>query len=88
MQISFNSNLDPVSKAGAPQHKAREAAVPGERAAFDRSEALDRSLGQAPAVRADRVEQAKVLAANVLYPPRETLRGIANLLAMNMGDDN
>ncbi|HEY1171413.1 MAG TPA: hypothetical protein VGH19_08605 [Verrucomicrobiae bacterium] len=45
-------------------------------------------MAQTPDVRADVIARAKKLVADPAYPPTETIRKIANLLAVNLENGN
>lgn len=56
-------------------------------AAFSRTEALHRALAEMPAVRPEAVARARQLLGQPQYPPLETIRGIARLLALPLGSE-
>ena len=84
MEIEFNPARTPATGAGLPV--GRRGAAPAVRAEqpFERAAALEQALKDIPLVRADKVEHARNLVADVKYPPQETLDRIANLLALHM----
>jgi hypothetical protein len=84
MEITPNSNIEPAARAAASQVKARAPQPSGDTAAFDRAEALSRTLQTTPLVRPDVVEIAREYIGDVKYPPEETIRRIAVLLATQL----
>ncbi|MBI5800014.1 MAG: hypothetical protein HZA92_04715 [Verrucomicrobia bacterium] len=86
MQVSPNNNTGPVIRA----YWKASPPVPGghgaDTAQFDRATALNRSLADTPGVRPGEVERARELIGNVSYPPAETIKRIASLLAVNIKD--
>jgi hypothetical protein len=52
------------------------------------AELLKRALKQVPEVRAERVEEAKILVANPSYPQESVLSGVAELLSRKLEWDN
>ena len=56
--------------------------------AFTTTESLNRSLEQTPAVRADKVAEAKALILDVSYPPAVIIRQISALLATKLDPQN
>ena len=51
------------------------------------SESLDRALESEPSTRAEAVEKARKLVGDVAYPPPETVKRLANLLAISVNND-
>ena len=88
MQINFNANIDPVPRAGAKPAKSSESSPAPEAAAFDGARALDRSLSETPDVRADKVAAGRKLVEDTHYPPQETIKRIARLLAISIGNES
>ena len=85
MEIKMNAqvvSLPPVAMSGSKLRSASGAV--SDEMAFDQSQALDQRLQEQPAVRAEVVAKAKELVSDVHYPPQETIRKIASLLAMNL----
>jgi hypothetical protein len=56
-------------------------------AQFDKTDGLDRSLKNTPDSRPEAVARAQQLIGDVTYPPRETIRRLAVLLAMHLDND-
>lgn len=84
MEIEFNPARTPATGAGQPM--GRRDAAPAVRAEqpFERAAALEKTLKEIPLVRAEKVQHARSLVADVKYPPEETLDRLANLLALHM----
>jgi hypothetical protein len=61
-------------------------ATPANPTTFADSEAVNRTLQQAPDVRADKVAQATLSANDDQYPPLSTIRAIAHLLVGYLDD--
>jgi hypothetical protein len=76
---------DIVNTTGIPGPAAGTALGFGQdRMALNRADALNRALEQTPAVRADKVAQAKDLMQDGTYPPLELIRRISALLAIHI----
>ena len=86
MEINFNLNAGAVGRT-PPNTPVRAAASATESASFSGADALDGALQRAPDVRADVVAQARQYIGDVNYPPRETIRKIAHLLAIRLPAD-
>lgn len=84
MEIKLNTNIESVGKLAGSYAKKIEAKVADEGPAFSKSEALETALRQTPDLRADVVAKSKELVADKTYPPVETIKKIAVLLAQNM----
>ncbi len=87
MQISPNSNSGPVNRT---YWKAFPSAPGGhgvDTAQFDGAAALNRALADTPELRPEAVERARELIGDVTYPPPETIKRIASLLALNVQDE-
>ena len=80
MEIDFNTNR--VSKAEPSQPVARqEATTQADGASFPGSSSLENALKNLPAVRPEKVAQARALISDSQYPPDDVLDRIAVLLA-------
>ncbi|HMJ88965.1 MAG TPA: hypothetical protein VK530_04080 [Candidatus Acidoferrum sp.] len=86
MQINATNYLKPVHatdrRAAAPATAAQDAAI------FTDIAALSARLSATPDVRPEAVALARSLIAQSSYPPEATIRGIANLLALNIRSEN
>jgi hypothetical protein len=87
MDVKLNTNIDIVRYGQTNPAKTRPAPLATDTAQFDGSEKLDRALQAAPDVRPEAVERAQRLIGDVEYPPRETIRRIAVLLAMHLDNE-
>ncbi|HYG21643.1 MAG TPA: hypothetical protein VEH04_02590 [Verrucomicrobiae bacterium] len=67
----------PASKAGGVRQAPEDAAVL-------QSDSLQAQLKAAPDVRPEVVEKAKMLVADLQYPPEQVLRSLAHLLALKL----
>jgi hypothetical protein len=85
MEINLDVNARKVLPNAAPPPASR---MPGRsepaNTEFRAAAALERALERRPDVRPDRVEEARNLVGQPTYPPRETIRKIASLLAMQL----
>ena len=85
MEIKLYTTVDSVArvsnntstKASRPIDSDSDVSV------FETSRALEARLKDLPDVRVDKVEDGKRLIGDPTYPPRETIRRIAALLALN-----
>lgn len=87
MEINLNSNVGPVPKPTGPRPTARPANAEFVAAEFSQTAALESALRVTPEVRPEVVARAKRLIADVQYPPAETIRQLASLLAMHVRKD-
>ena len=85
MEINLDVNARKVLSNAAPPPAPR---TPGHsepaNTEFRAAAALERALERRPDVRTERVEEAKNLVGQPSYPPQETIRKIASLLAMQL----
>ena len=83
MQVNPSGNSNAVHRVAAKQAQPvpRE---PTDSASLGRFDALEAKLRNLPDVRETEVSRAKALAEKPPYPPAETVRRIANLLATNI----
>jgi hypothetical protein len=84
MQIHTNLASGGLNKVVGAEVKARSANLEKSELSFAESDSLDRSLSKVPDVRTEEVARARSLVADPSYPPRETIRRLSNLLAMEM----
>lgn len=83
MEIKLNSNVDSVARLANSQSKvSRPVAPQSATSEFENSQALESRLKELPDVRSEKLEQGKRLAGDPEYPPRETIRRLATLLAI------
>lgn len=84
MEIKPNAQVEPPPPLVVGQSRPRPVSEPVDEMTFNQSQALDQRLQDEPEVRADKVAHAKELVSGINYPPQETIKKIANLLAMNL----
>lgn len=84
MQVSPNNNSGPVSRTYWKSFPPAPGGHGADTAQFDRAAALNRALADTPDVRPSEVERARDLIGDVSYPPPETIKRIASLLALNL----
>lgn len=87
MEIEFNAGR--ITDAGVNQSTSsarRQAIPPAEDTtmSFERTQALEQALKEAPQVRPDAVVRASALVADADYPSEELLNQMAGLLAKNI----
>jgi hypothetical protein len=84
MEIKLHTTVDSVARvSNNTQTKAsRPIDSDSDVSVFETSRALEARLKDLPDVRADKVDNAKRLIGDPQYPPRETIRRIAALLAL------
>lgn len=85
MEIEFNPGR--YGEPGVSQNITRKvAAAPAaaDKPSFERARSVGRALAEAPEVRPEKVEEARVYAADVKYPPDEVLDRLSHLLALKL----
>ncbi len=86
MEIKLHTNVDSVARVSNNNTQAK-ASRPidsdSDVSVFESSRALEARLKDLPDVRADKVDEGKRLIGDPEYPPRETIRRIAALLALD-----
>ena len=85
--------VNPNSEASAASATPGRTTAPAPRLGQDKlaltaTESLNRSLEQAPAVRADKVAEARALIQDGSYPPAVIIRKISALLAIKIDSQN
>jgi hypothetical protein len=85
MEIKLYTNVDSVARVSnnTPAKASRPIDSDSDVSVFETSRALEARLKDLPDVRADKVGDGKRLVGDPEYPPRETIRRIAALLALN-----
>ena len=88
MEIKLHTTVDSVARVSTntPAKASRPIDSDSDVSVFETSRALEARLKDLPDVRADKVEDGKRLIGDPAYPPRETIRRIAALLALNETD--
>ena len=85
MEIKINRNVDSVARVVTPGAKAsRPIDADAALSVFENSRALEARLDQLPDVRPDVLETGRRLVGDPAYPPRETIKRIATLLAIEV----
>ena len=85
MHIDATNHLSPLPE---PRRSGGAARVPArDEASFTTADAIHRVLRDAADVRPEEVARARALVDDRYYPPDETIRRIANLMAMHIDDD-
>jgi hypothetical protein len=87
MEVKFNSHVEPVGRSPLGPHKRSEVPLPADSAIFNRSLALNEALEKTQVARPEFVRRGQELIGDVEYPPRQTIRQIATLLAMRLSRD-
>ena len=82
MRVNPNSELGPVTRTASPTGTG-DPRLGADRLSLTTAAGLNRALEQTPAVRAEKVAQARSLIEDAPYPPPELIRKIAALLAMH-----
>ena len=89
MEVNFHlRNMDRIRSPHTVKPDQRAAEVARDEVAFENSRALATALLNTPESRDDVVQRAAGLISDVNYPPRETIRMISNLMAMQMSADD
>ena len=88
MEIKLSHNLGAVTRLANGPARPRETKAPAENVAFNRAEALNKALDASPGARPEVVARARALVEDSNYPPPETIKRIANLLALHLDADS
>lgn len=87
MEVNPNISAATALRLGAkPAVTPRSNARVQDSASFGDAAAVDGAFQQTPDVRPEAVTRARALGSDVKYPPLETIRAIANLLAMKIDE--
>ncbi len=91
MELNLNPNASSLSHAQAarksgPASQGVPAGGTTPETTFGQTDELDQTLRAQPNTRQEAVSRAKGLIADASYPPPETIKRIANLLAMHFKD--
>lgn len=87
MQIDPRSTTGALSRVDTNHPTAEKRKIASDHATFEQAEALNDDYRREPDVRADVVTKAKELVSETQWPPPETIRKIASLLAMEIPKD-
>jgi len=82
MEIQPNLNAGKVNPLPAEPAQVRRIEPTTDQAAFSGAAALEAAMQRLPEVRTDRVRDAAQLIGDPSYPPEQTMKRLANLLAM------
>lgn len=83
MEIKLNASLDSVARITSAQRPFRPRQTP-EIDGFASSHALEAALAKTPDVRAEKLDYARDMIGDPIYPPTEAIQRIATLLAMEL----
>ena len=85
MEIKLYTTVDSVARVNnnTPAKASRPIDSDSDVSVFETSRALEARLKDLPDVRVDKLDDGKRLIGDPEYPPRETIRRIAALLALN-----
>jgi hypothetical protein len=84
MEIKLNVNSD-LANRPVDRPAARPVGPVRNPEAFENLDALQREMDAIPVIRPEAVARGQELLSNVDYPPDETIRSLATLLAMKLG---
>jgi hypothetical protein len=84
VEVNPNSRINSVRTViNAPPAFTRRTSTENQMPEFESSHALEAQLIKLPDIRVEKIEQARRLVGDPEYPPRETIRQIAALLALD-----
>ncbi len=84
MQINTNNSPTPVGGPDAAAKTVKRAVTEADSTAFSQVDELEKSMSDQEDARASEVQKARELVNQNQWPPVETMRRIANLLAIAM----
>ena len=87
MEVRLDANAAKVIAASTPKPAERPSKPAEDKVVFTEATSLETALEKTPAVRSEVVERAKHMVGDPTYPPRETLRKIASLLAIHLTEE-
>ncbi len=87
MHIQLSHNTGSLTPAANDRIETRRRHEPAEPVRFEAAAAVDSALERTPDVRPEVVERARRLVESPHYPPPETIRRIANLLALHLNPE-
>lgn len=88
MQIDPNSGPAPIARVDTAAKSVKQAATESDSTAFSRVDELDKSLRELDDARPEVVKNAAALVNQSQWPPGDTIRRIADLLATTMGQNH
>ena len=85
--MRVNPNSGPSELTGtASRATAQSPSLGQDQLALSGADALNSALDQTPAVRQDKVAQAKELLGDTTYPPDEVINGLERLLGLKINE--
>jgi hypothetical protein len=84
MEVKANINVDAAHRVITTPSRTRTPEPEANTASFQRADALDQALRATPVARPEAVARARELIGDVKYPPADTIKGIAALLALKV----
>jgi hypothetical protein len=84
VNVRFNTNIGSITGEVPDRAKSQKAPSGQDDVWLDQSAHLDRSFATTPEMRPEVVQRGRQMIGDVTYPPDETIRKLAALLAMNM----
>ena len=86
MQINPNSSPGAINRDEPAAPAVKRVSADSDSAVFNRTDALNQALSEENDVRPLEVQRAAALVSQVEWPPQETIRRIATLLALNLSN--
>lgn len=86
MRIENKTHTQPVEKSTKSQRAETPQSPEQDRTEFRAVDSLRQALDAVPEVRADVVQRGRELVGDPAYPPSETMRGLASLLALGLNE--
>lgn len=87
MRIENKTHTQPVERSTGPQRAETPKPSEQDRTEFRAVDSLRGALDALPEVRADVVQRGRELVGDPAYPPTETMRGLAHLLAIGINEN-
>jgi hypothetical protein len=84
MQINPNNSPSAINRPEPSAPAVKRAAADSDSAVFNRTDDIDDALSQETDVRQSEVARGTALVSEVEWPPQETIRRIASLLAVHL----
>lgn len=88
MEINPNIRTGGVARPTSQQPVTPRSISSADTAAFSGAETVRGSLSQVPNARPEQVARARELIQDIEYPPLDTIKRIAVLLAMSLDEEN
>ncbi|MSU21796.1 MAG: hypothetical protein EXS30_10430 [Pedosphaera sp.] len=87
MEIHSHLNTGRIEGVGSSRPTQQAARVLADKVDLSSAGALDEALRNTPEVRIDSVQRAREMVNDPAYPPRETIRQIARLVASTLPEE-